>query len=32
MVGHCAKETGIFKVQAKMAGGKGQFKVGVYVK
>jgi hypothetical protein len=32
MVGHCAKETGIFKAQAKMAGGKGHYKVGVYMK
>lgn len=32
MVGHCAKETGMFKAQAKMAGGKGHFKVGVYSK
>lgn len=32
MVGHCAKETGMFKVQAKMSSGKGFYKVGVYMK
>ena len=32
MVGHCAKETGMFKVQAKMNSGNGSYKVGVYVK
>lgn len=32
MVGHCARETGMFKAQAKMASGKGYYKVGVYVR
>jgi hypothetical protein len=32
MVGHCAKENGMFKFQAKVDSGKGDYKVGVYVK
>lgn len=32
MVGHCPTMTGMYKVQAKMNGGKGYYKVGVYVK
>ena len=32
MIGHCAKETGMFKVQAKMNSGNGSYKVAVYTK
>ncbi len=32
MVGYCAKETGMFKVQAKINSGSGKYKVGVYAK
>lgn len=32
MIGHCAKEPGMFKFQAKVESGKGAYKVGVYVK
>lgn len=32
MIGHCAKETGMFKVQAKMNSGNGSYKVAVYSK
>ena len=32
MVGHCAKEAGMFKFQAKVDSGSGRYKVGVYVK
>jgi hypothetical protein len=32
MVGHCAKEPGMFKFQAKIDSGKGDYKIGVYVK
>jgi hypothetical protein len=32
MIGHCAAQTGMFKVQAKMNSGKGEYRVGVYVK
>lgn len=32
MVGHCAQQTGMFKVQSVVAGGSGRYKVGVYAK
>jgi len=32
MLGHCAKETGMFKFQAKITGGSGHFKAAVYRK
>jgi hypothetical protein len=32
MLGHCAKETGMFKFQAKITGGSGHFKAAVYGK
>ena len=32
MVGHCAQATGMFKVEAKVTGGSGVYKVGVYKK
>ncbi len=32
MVGHCAKEAGMYKFQAKIDSGKGNYKVGVYMK
>jgi hypothetical protein len=32
MIGHCAKETGMFKFQAKITGGGGHFKAGLYGK
>jgi hypothetical protein len=32
MLGHCAKETGMFKFQAKITGGNGSYKVGIYTK
>ena len=31
-VGHCAKDTGMFKFQAKVSSGGGPYKVGVYEK
>jgi hypothetical protein len=32
VIGHCAKATGMFKVQAKLNAGKGSYKLGVYKK
>ena len=32
MIGHCAKETGMFKFQAKVSGGGGHFKAALYSK
>ena len=32
MIGHCAKETGMFKWQVKITGGSGHFKAGLYKK
>ena len=32
MVGHCATQTGMFKVQAKIVSGSGKYKLGVYTK
>jgi hypothetical protein len=32
MLGHCAKETGMYKFQAKVTGGGGHFKAGIYAK
>ena len=32
MVGHCAKEAGMYKFQAKVDSGKGDYKVGVFAK
>jgi len=32
MVGHCAQQTGMYKVQSVVAGGSGHYKVGVYAK
>jgi hypothetical protein len=30
MLGHCATETGMFKFQAKITGGSGNIKAGLY--
>jgi hypothetical protein len=32
MIGHCAKETGMYKFQAKITSGNGSYKVGLYAK
>jgi hypothetical protein len=32
MVGHCAQQTGMFKIQSKVSGGSGEYKVAVYAK